>query len=52
VAVLLTKPEVAEGYAAYVIVIISEKSCGESHEGSRVRSCGDKTRDHVMELRV
>ena len=32
-AVLLTKPEVAEGCAARVIVIVSEESC----EGLRVR---------------
>ena len=51
-AVLLTKPEVAEGCAACVMVIVSEESCGESREGSRARSRGDETRDHVMELRV
>jgi hypothetical protein len=52
VAVLLTKPEVAEGCAACVIVIVSEESCGESREESHVRSRGDETRDHMTELRV
>jgi hypothetical protein len=52
VVVLLTKPEVAEGCAARVMVIMSEESCDKSHEGSRARSHGDETRDHVMELRV
>ena len=44
VAVLLTKPEVAEGCAACVMVIVSEESCEGSCAGSR----GDETRDHVM----
>jgi hypothetical protein len=55
----LTKPEVAEGCAACVMVIISE-SCDKSCEGSRVRSRegsharsrGNEMRDHVMELGV
>jgi hypothetical protein len=51
-AVLLTKPEVAEGCAARVMVIVSEESCDESREGSHVRSHGDETRDHMTELRV
>jgi hypothetical protein len=51
-AVLLTNPEVAEGCAAHVIVIMSEESRDESHEGSRARSRGNETRDHAMELRV
>jgi hypothetical protein len=52
VAVLLTKPEVAEGCAACVMVIVSEESYDELHEGSHARSRGDETRDHVTELRV
>jgi hypothetical protein len=48
---VLTKPEVAEGCAARVMVIVSEL-CDKSHEGSRVRSRGNETRDHVMELGV
>jgi hypothetical protein len=51
-AVLLTKPEVAEGCAARVMVIVSEESCDKSREGSRARSRGNETRDHVTELRV
>ena len=51
-AVLLTKPEVAEGCAAAVMVIVSEELCDESCEGSRARSYDDKTRGHVTELRV
>ena len=51
-AVLLTKPEVAEGCAAYVMVVMSKESRDESCEGSRARSRGDETSGHVMELRV
>jgi hypothetical protein len=52
-AVLLTKPEVAVGCAADVMVDREfEESCDESREGSRVRSRGNKTRDLVTELRV
>jgi hypothetical protein len=51
-AVLLTKPEVAKGCAARVMVIVSEESRGESREGSCAGSRGDEMRDHVTELRV
>ena len=45
--------EVAEGCALDKMVDCEvEESRGESREGSRARSCGDETRDHVTELRV
>ena len=51
-AVLLTKPEVAKGCVARVMVMVSEELCEESCKGSRARSCSNEMRDHVMELRV
>jgi hypothetical protein len=45
--------EIAEGCAAGKVV---DREVGESRDedmrGSRARSRGDETRDHVMELRV